>query len=548
LYINKKRNNDIINIFALTKGKNTLLVTDNCPVKEAVMINFLPSEKEEVVRFEINKKNTVDEGLITQSDILLLGGTYVDVRKLFQEKEHELEIEKEKLKKSKLELEKQRKLISVQNKEIAEREEILLFKNNKLRSQELKLSINKQVLDSLTDEIEEKQLLLNNKLLVLNKQEEQIKSQQITMLETKSELIKQEQKLDTQELLINRQENIVIEQLSRIQLQQNILYVSLFITVLVLSLFYFIYRNFKIKKRANIKLRLYNDEILTQNEEIKSQREEIVAARDKLAKTNNELEDYRNHLEKLVEERTKQFIEAKEKAEEADRLKSAFIANMSHEIRTPMNAILGFSTLLTEPGTTEKKAHNFVNIINENANSLIHLIDDIVDLSKIEAGKLVVKKSSYDINSKLDDLYLIYQEKIKNKYPGTQLLLKKHKPNDKFIVYTDKIRLKQVLVNLLDNALKFTDEGMVEFGYRALNKTIQFYVKDTGIGIEKNKCKMIFERFMKIDDDKKKIYRGTGLGLSISKAIVQDLGGEIWVVSKPGKGSTFYFTISRDES
>jgi len=233
LYINKKRNNDIINIFALTKGKNTLLVTDNCPVKEAVMINFLPSEKEEVVRFEINKKNTVDEGLITQSDILLLGGTYVDVRKLFQEKEHELEIEKEKLKKSKLELEKQRKLISVQNKEIAEREEILLFKNNKLRSQELKLSINKQVLDSLTDEIEEKQLLLNNKLLVLNKQEEQIKSQQITMLETKSELIKQEQKLDTQELLINRQENIVIEQLSRIQLQQNILYVSLFITVLV---------------------------------------------------------------------------------------------------------------------------------------------------------------------------------------------------------------------------------------------------------------------------------------------------------------------------
>ena len=726
LYVNKIRNSEIVNVFTKVKGKNTLLITDNCLVKEAVMINFLPSDKEGIVRFEINKKNISDQGIIVKPDILLLGGTYVDVRKLFQEKELELQIEKEKLKQSKIELQKQKKLILEQDREIAEREEILLYKNNKIQGQELNLDANKQVLDSFSNEIGQQKKLFDNRLLILNKQEEQIINQQKSMLETNTELEKQKQKLDTQEVLINRQENIVFEQLSRINFQQYVLYSIIFVLLLAIGLIYFIYKSFKINKTANIKLKAYNDEVLTQNEEIKSQKEEIRSTRDHLAevnieleklsivasKTNNaviitdsngkiewinegftkhfgykleeltqkfgqnlakassyvnieekiaeckktkqtveylvqntsksgkklwmhtsltpilddvgnvkkliaieanvselkkaeeniqlqkeeiiqqfdeieeqrdkveeqnsELQKYKNHLEELIDGRTKQLIIAKDKAEESDRLKSAFIANMSHEIRTPMNAIIGFSTLLTHPETSKEKANSFVNIINISANSLLQLIDDIIDLSKIEAGQLSIKKANCDINSVLDNIFLIYNEKIKEKNPKIKLKLSKAELNNKLIIFTDKIRLKQVLVNLLDNAIKFTEKGYLEFGYRLVtvkthgrasqrelkgrtsqheengslplqgkpnNQLIQLYVKDTGIGIKKSKTKIIFDRFMKVEDDKMKLYRGTGLGLSISKAIVTDLGGEIWVDSEQGKGSTFYFTL-----
>ncbi|RLD73557.1 MAG: hypothetical protein DRJ10_17705 [Bacteroidetes bacterium] len=693
VYINQSRNNRILEVFNNVKGKNTLLVSDNCPIKEAVMINFLPSEKEELVRFEINKKNSTDEGLIIQTDILLLGGTYVDVRKLFQDKENELKLEKEKLKQSKLEVEKQKGLIKKQDKEIAEREEILLFKISKIRAQELKLSSDKLILDSFSVEIEEKQVLLNNKLVVLDKQEMQIINQQKSMLETKTELTKQKLKLDTQAVLINRQENVVLRQLSRISFQQYVLYTFVFILVLAIGLIYFIYKGYKNKKRANIKLKTFNDEILAQNEEIKSQREEIRATNDSLASANTELEKlsivasktdnaviitdgngkiewinegftkhfgykfeeltkkfgqnlakassyvnieekiaeckktkqtveylvqntsksgkklwmhtsltpildkdgnikkliaieanvselkkaeeniqlqkeeiilqfdeieaqrdkveeqnvelekHKNHLEELVEARTRQLLIAKEKAEESDRLKSAFITNMSHEIRTPLNAIVGFSQLLANTDSSKEKTTEFSNIISENSNSLVHLIDDIIDLSKIEAGKLAINKSACDIKSIFNDIYTVYHEKIKTGYTNLSFRLKSPLLNEKLIVHTDKNRLKQVLVNLLDNALKFTEKGQVEFGYSLQENNIQIFVKDTGIGIEKSKHKVIFDRFMKIDDDKMKLYRGTGLGLSISKAIVTDLGGEIWVKSESGKGSDFYFTL-----
>jgi PAS domain S-box-containing protein len=272
-------------------------------------------------------------------------------------------------------------------------------------------------------------------------------------------------------------------------------------------------------------------------ENIKRQKEEIV-------KQNQELEIYRTQLENLVENRTKQLLIEKERAVESEKLKSAFIANMSHEIRTPMNAVIGFSNLLTLNDSTPETTFEYIKIINSNAKTLLQLIDDIIDLSRIEAGKLMIKKTECDINTLLDELFLVYNEKIKRENSNIVLMLNKQFKTQKLIVYTDRLRVNQVLINLLDNATKFTSEGIIEFGYAIKDEsTVQFFVTDTGIGIEAENQKIIFERFLKIEDNPKKLYRGVGLGLSICKSIISDLQGEIWVESAMGKGSKFYFTL-----
>ncbi|NJO90715.1 MAG: PAS domain S-box protein, partial [Chloroflexia bacterium] len=286
------------------------------------------------------------------------------------------------------------------------------------------------------------------------------------------------------------------------------------------------------------------ESIKDQKKEIEQQRDEIEAQRDRLESQNIELEKHRYHLQAMVDERTKQLLIAKEKAEESDRLKSAFIANMSHEIRTPMNAIVGFSSLLAESGSSKKKAAEYMNIINNSANSLARLIDDIIDLSKIEVGELIIKKSNFNLNHLMDDLHTLYLEKKKSESLNIELKLSKEIANGSMMLYTDKVRLNQVMINLIDNAFKFTESGFVEFGYKSYDEShMLFFVKDTGIGIEKSKQTVIFEPFTKVESSIKKLYRGTGLGLSICKTLINYLGGNIWVESEPGKGAEFYFTV-----
>ncbi|MFC2128355.1 response regulator [Bacteroidota bacterium] len=242
-----------------------------------------------------------------------------------------------------------------------------------------------------------------------------------------------------------------------------------------------------------------------------------------------------------------ELIISKEKAEESDRLKSAFLANMSHEIRTPMNSIMGFSQLLLN-AKTEEKRNEFINIITSNGDHLLRLINDIIDISQIEAGIININNANININSILDNVFDIYNIKKKIINEEIEIILLKGLPDNNAIFKTDSERLNQILINLMDNAYKFTLKGKIELGYNLIqdkgnNDYLEFFVKDTGEGIEKSNQKKIFERFMREDSSTTRLVDGIGLGLTITKSIVNLMGGEIWIKSMPGQGSTFYFTI-----
>lgn len=238
----------------------------------------------------------------------------------------------------------------------------------------------------------------------------------------------------------------------------------------------------------------------------------------------------------------RKLIEAKNKAEESDRLKSAFLANTSHEIRTPMNAIIGFSKLLHSGKLDKQKQKEYTNNILEKGNQLLQIINDIIDISKIEANQLNINKSRFALNKLLDDIKYDFKDEIE-KNPQIDLHVNKEVKNGNYI-YLDRARIKQILSNILSNAFKYTDKGKIEIGYKLLDKdNILFFVKDTGIGVDKEKQDIIFDSFRKSDKSSSRIYGGTGLGLSISKALVKLMGGEIWVESELNQGASFYLTL-----
>ncbi|OFX87401.1 MAG: hypothetical protein A2W99_07105 [Bacteroidetes bacterium GWF2_33_16] len=296
------------------------------------------------------------------------------------------------------------------------------------------------------------------------------------------------------------------------------------------------------------KLKMAEIEVLQQKDEIQQQRDFAQQQKQFIEQQNIELEKHRTRLEQLVRERTADLEIAKERAEESDRLKSAFLANMSHEIRTPMNAIIGFSNILNETELSELEREELLQHIVNNSNTLLHLIDDIIDIAKIEAGQLTIDKKNCAINAILNEIFESISERKKNQLKkNIELRLIPGVENPSFYIYTDPLRLQQIISNLLDNALKFTEKGVIEFGYTLEDTSkipvIRFYVKDTGIGLNADQQTQIFSRFTKVENDKKKLYRGAGLGLAICKNIINLLDGEIFVESEINKGSTFYFTI-----
>lgn len=247
-----------------------------------------------------------------------------------------------------------------------------------------------------------------------------------------------------------------------------------------------------------------------------------------------------------------ELILSREKAVEADSLKSTFLANMSHEIRTPMNGILGFSDLLKSEDSSAAERANYIDIIHQSGNQLMNIINDILDISKIEVGQIQINEENASVNEILNELLTLFRPEVSDKQSIT-LGIHKELTDDESVILTDGVRLRQILTNLVNNAIKFTKEGIVEFGYLLIPEYkdgdsykkafLQFYVKDTGIGIPQNKREIIFDRFRQSDESHTRKFGGTGLGLAISKGFVELLGGEIWHESTENKGSTFYFTI-----
>lgn len=246
-----------------------------------------------------------------------------------------------------------------------------------------------------------------------------------------------------------------------------------------------------------------------------------------------------------LEKTNQQLKQAIEKAEEANRLKTAFLANMSHELRTPMNGIIGFSKLLYDnPDSSIETRQKFLNIVNKSGYILLNLINDIIDLSKIEAKQLKIHYSNCRINEIMDELYSVFiSERENTEKSQIQIVVSNGSNDSNFTIYSDGNRIRQVLYNLLSNALKFTQQGSIEFGYYIDQPQIVFFVKDTGIGLSKYECDIIFERFRQIDDSSTRRYGGSGLGLSISKGVIETMQGKIWVESEKSQGSTFYFSI-----
>ena len=236
-----------------------------------------------------------------------------------------------------------------------------------------------------------------------------------------------------------------------------------------------------------------------------------------------------------------ELILAKEKAEESDKLKTAFLHNISHEIRTPMNAIVGFSALLGEPGIDTDTQQSYIEMIMQGSNHLLSIISDIMDISNIEANLVKIAKNEISVNSTLKSLYNQFLPKANEK--KIRFFSKNGLPDDEALITTDRTKLIQILSNLLSNAFKFTDTGSVELEYKKEDSFLKFCVSDTGIGIPGEFHKKVFDRFFQVESSESRLYEGTGLGLSISSAYVDLMGGKMWLTSEPGKGTSFYFTI-----
>ncbi len=240
-----------------------------------------------------------------------------------------------------------------------------------------------------------------------------------------------------------------------------------------------------------------------------------------------------------------ELISAKEKAEESDQLKSAFLANMSHEIRTPLNSIIGFSELLIDPDFNADQQKQYAQVIIDSGNNLLSIIDDILDISKIEAGQVYITKAKFSVRNLISEIseMLILRANRKE----IELRFDPSNPKNEILIESDENRIRQILVNLVGNAIKFTNKGLVEIGIKKVGDFMQFHVSDTGIGIPKEYHEQIFERFRQVDQAHTRKFGGNGLGLAISKRLIELLGGAIWLESEPGKGSTFYFLIPISE-
>ncbi|MBS2210340.1 hypothetical protein KEM09_02960 [Carboxylicivirga mesophila] len=312
---------------------------------------------------------------------------------------------------------------------------------------------------------------------------------------------------------------------------------ALVVALLVIGFTAFhLYRLYAVKRRNKILVQavdMRTKELVKVNMLLEEKKEEITVQ-------NEELVKHRDHLEKIVEERTIELIDAKEKAEEADRLKTAFLANMSHEIRTPLNAIVGFSDLLTQGGFSNEEQTDYLNLINKNSYSLTVLIDDILELAKIEADQLIINKREIHLQPLFKEVEAYCDLKKSDK---VQVLMNLQSDVMQKTLLIDDVRIKEVIFNILENAFKFTAEGIISLKCYANASNLHFEISDSGIGVDDSEQERIFKAFHKAVEGKDAIYGGTGLGLAICKKLMRLMDGDITIESSKGNGTSFSFWL-----
>lgn len=246
-----------------------------------------------------------------------------------------------------------------------------------------------------------------------------------------------------------------------------------------------------------------------------------------------------------LKETEKKLIKSKERAEESDRLKSAFLSNMSHEIRTPMNGILGFTEMLAEPEFNDYDQDHLIKNIQKSGQRMLNTVNDIIEISKIEVGEVTIRKKWFNINEKIKEIIQFFKPEAEQK--NLTLFTSFTLANAEAMLYSDETKFESLVTNLVKNAIKYSDKGKIEFGYIAKDELIEFYCSDEGIGIPEERLEAVFNRFEQADITDQRAFQGSGLGLAISKAYVEILGGKIWVSSIEHKGSVFYFTLPLEE-
>ncbi len=603
LYVNEKRNCDINKILEKIHGNNTLLISNQCMDQKLVMINFLP-KKEGNILFEINKKNIIDENLTAMPELLLIGGTEIDIRELYKEQEKELESEKEKVINREIEIKKQKEELQKQNEKIKEKNTEIDRQQILITEQQERIKDQKTELTKLFSEVKEQQRKLDNKIKILIKQEEEIKNQK-NEVETQKNILKvQKDEITDQENKIKAQKAVLNEQLAKIKTQQLVLFLFIALLILISGLVFLIYRGYKIKKEVNKKLEEKNIAITEQNIKINQQNEEICTQSENLmeinallADKNQEIQTQKKEIEnqkEIIEEQSEhQLNQANKKLRQQKKelqialesLKEAqsmlvqsekmaslgmLSAGVAHELKNPINYISGGITSL------EMSLNDFMEVVEEYDTihrdnleekiSKIRVLKEQVEYDELtgEIHKLVgsikngVTKTTEIINS-----LRIYARKDQDKIStadvhliiDSALILLRNQYKDRIEIITEygKIpeincysgQLNQVFTNIINNAVQaIEDKGKINIKTSAGAETseVMISIKDTGKGMTDEIKSKIFDPLFTT----KEVGEGTGLGLSITKSIIEKHQGKIEVESEPGKGTEFKIILPID--